>query len=995
MTGQPGIYRSPFFNRLIAGFLFVHLFFIVLAGVSLHKNRQLHEEQATVSVQNLSQLLKSNIADMIGKADVTLRDVVFEAERQLAGDGIDEQALNSYIALHRERVPELDGLRVTNFRGDAAYGTGVVRGALKNLADRDYFQYARDNPKGGIFISKPVFGRVAGKWVFNIARRVNHPDGSFAGVAYAALSIEYILKIFSKIDIGSQGLITLRDADMGIIARYPAATVIGSFIGVKSIAPSMKEHLKAGHAEGTFHDKSAVDNIERRFYFCKISPYPLYVFAARATSDYLVAWRHEVKKMLLLWAGFLLVTLALIWQVYERWRNEKQTEDELRRSRDDLERRVEERTAEVRLVNEKLSEELKERKQAEEALLGSERLLREAQRLARFGSYVYDVVNNCWNSSPELDEIFGIDEEYPRTLQGWGSLVHPDCRGEMADYLRSVAARRQLFQKEYKIVRHSDGEERWVSGVGNLDFDACGNFVRMVGTIQDITERKQLELELTESELRFRTLFETLQEGFALHEIICDADGNPCDYRFLEINGAFETLTGLARNGVIGRTVREVMPEIDSFWIDEYGAVALRGEKKNFEHYSIELGRLYEVYAYSPAKGQFAVVFTDVTERKKRQEEQVRMEKLESLGLLAGGIAHDFNNILTAVIGNISFAESLLDRSHPAYSILSNADLASQRAADLAKQLLTFARGGEPVKTVISVRRLVTDTASIVLSGSNVRCDIDIPDSTHTIDADAGQMSQVISNIIINAKQSMPDGGRLTITAENVSLGADSGEQRVPGDYVRLTISDEGCGISPDNLDKIFDPYFTTKPNGTGLGLASAYSVVKRHGGSISVSSGRGQGATFAIHLPACMEAAAADSAAPVADGQNLQARGKILVMDDEELIRSLVVQLLDHLGFATETCTDGNEAISLYQASFLRGEPFAMVIMDLTIPGGMGGQEAAARIREIDPAACLIVSSGYSNDPIMSNYHDYGFSAVMTKPYRIEELRTVLSGIL
>lgn len=395
-----------------------------------------------------------------------------------------------------------------------------------------------------------------------------------------------------------------------------------------------------------------------------------------------------------------------------------------------------------------------------------------------------------------------------------------------------------------------------------------------------------------------------------------------------------------------------------------------------------------------PGKG-FVRTFTDITRRKELENEQLKMEKLESLGILAGGIAHDFNNIITAIMGNISFAQLFLDVDHKSYKPLVKAEKASIRATELAQQLLTFASGGEPVKKVVSLRHLVNESVSLVLHGSNVRGCVDIPDTIHAVEVDEGQLHQVINNIIINAAQAMPGGGSLAITAQNETLGENNPLSLPPGTYIRMTFTDQGCGIPDADLKRIFDPYFTTKVAGKGLGLASAHSIINRHGGHIGASSVPGKGTTFTIHLPSIGETYSTYQTDTCAQTISDHSGGSILVMDDEAMILDMTAEMLEYLGYRVITCENGEEAIERYRSGMEAGTPFSAVIMDLTIPGAMGGKEAAAQILAIDPQARLIVSSGYSNDPIMSDFETYGFKIAIAKPYTITKLAQLLGAVL
>ena len=385
----------------------------------------------------------------------------------------------------------------------------------------------------------------------------------------------------------------------------------------------------------------------------------------------------------------------------------------------------------------------------------------------------------------------------------------------------------------------------------------------------------------------------------------------------------------------------------------------------------------------------------DITVRKKHEKEQLKIEKLESLGILAGGIAHDFNNILTALMGNISIAKVFIDTAHKSYAPLSEAEKATERACDLAHQLLTFSRGGDPIKKVVSLQHLVHEALSFALHGSNVKGTVEIPDSIHAIEADEGQINQVFQNIIINATQAMPEGGELIITAQNVILEENNTLSIPQGSYVVVSFADQGCGISEDHIKRIFDPYFTTKPSGIGLGLSSVHSIVSRHGGYIKVSSVAGKGTTLTIHLQSIGKKCTKHQENVAVKAITEHKGGSILVMDDDEMIRNVASSMLTHLGYDVTVCANGDEAIELYKTSIESEAPFLMVIMDLTIPGGLGGKQTAEQILSLFPKACLVVSSGYSDDPIMSNYRNFGFKGMISKPYTMLSFEKVLDSLL
>ncbi len=386
------------------------------------------------------------------------------------------------------------------------------------------------------------------------------------------------------------------------------------------------------------------------------------------------------------------------------------------------------------------------------------------------------------------------------------------------------------------------------------------------------------------------------------------------------------------------------------------------------------------------------LVFRDTTERQRMEKELLKMEKLQSLGVLAGGIAHDFNNFLTGIIGNLSLAKMDVQPGHPVGRALGEMEKAALRAKDLTQQLLTFSKGGAPVKQITRIDDLVRETAQFALRGSNVRCEFNIDDDLRSADVDDGQIAQVIHNLMINADQAMPDGGVVSIRGMNILLAPGNPYALDPGNYVQLCIRDQGTGIKRGHLKKVFDPYFTTKQKGSGLGLAVAYSIIARHGGQLTVDSTLGEGTTFSLFLPGSQREQATDNHAP--DGL-IVGSGRILVMDDEEFIRELVSVMLPKVGYDVVLTHDGQAAVNAYKDALEADTPFNAVILDLTVPGGMGGKETLRRLLDVDPNVRAIVSSGYSNDPVMASYADYGFCSAVKKPYLVQEMSQVLNRVI
>ncbi|MBI4793062.1 MAG: PAS domain S-box protein [Deltaproteobacteria bacterium] len=544
-------------------------------------------------------------------------------------------------------------------------------------------------------------------------------------------------------------------------------------------------------------------------------------------------------------------------------------------------------------------------------------------------------------------------------------------------------------------ARRKNGELFWVEVA--LKYTRFNDRQLVISVVRDITDRKKAEEALAAEKERLAVTLRSIGDGV----ITTDTAG-----RVVMLNKVAEELTGWSQEQAAGMALLEVFRIINEktgkTCDNPADKVLSSGNIIDLANHTVLIARdgtqRHIADSGAPIRDPdsriigVVLVFRDVTDKLRYEQEILKVKKLESVAVLAGGIAHDFNNILAAILGNINLARVQVDKDTDAAALLEEAEKASLRARGLTQQLLTFAKGGAPIRQISSIAGIIRESSSFVLRGSNVNCAFDIPEDLWLVDIDEGQMSQVIQNIIINARQAMPQGGTISITCRNrPPPPGDQGQNNQ--DFIEIIISDTGTGIPENYLDRIFDPYFSSKRQGSGLGLAICHSIIRNHDGQIGVTSIPGQGATFTILLPACRKPLY--SVLQEHDAELPAMKARVLVMDDEEIIRSVVESMLKHVDCQVELAETGEEAIARYKAAREAGEPIDVIIMDLTIRGGMGGQETVKKILEIDSGAKVIVSSGYSNDPIMANYRDYGFCAAISKPFQLQDLLRALQKAL
>lgn len=639
-------------------------------------------------------------------------------------------------------------------------------------------------------------------------------------------------------------------------------------------------------------------------------------------------------------------------------------------------------------------QDITERKQAEKALQKSEERLRLAQKAGHVGVFDWDMIADRIVWTEEFQSIYGMAPySSENAFEFWTKIVHPDDLPETRERIvRAVQMQSQEIQSEYRIVR-ANGQVHWIDSRGAISYDASGRPVRMIGTSVDITERKETEQALRESEAKYSTLVEQAQDGVFIHQ----------DNAYQFANRALAEITGYAVQELMEMEPFQLAaPEFVDELVADYSS-RMEGEKepRTFEIRIVrEDGMLRDVettVCTIQYRGRPAVmgVIRDVTERNRIREQLMRTQRIESVALLAGGIAHDFNNLLTGIMGNISLARVQPDIGSRSFEFLNEAERSAIRAKSLTNQLLTFAKGGIPVKKTFYPANLIKEAAEFAVRGSNVRCEFDIPEDLWAIDADEGQFDQVIDNLVINAREAMPEGGKITIRAQNIRIDDEKRPPLKGGKYVRISVQDYGIGIPKEYLERIFDAYFTTKREGRGLGLAVTHSIIEKHNGYIEAESKLGEGTIFYVYMPASEKVIEAE-AKPAEAVSRVPGKGaKILLMDDEDVILRVGKEILGFLGYEVETVRNGNEAIKEYEKAKASEAPFDAVILDLTVPGDIGAQETVKKLLDIDPDVRSIVSSGYSGDPVISEFERFGFHAAISKPYSIEEIKEVLDKVI
>lgn len=620
-----------------------------------------------------------------------------------------------------------------------------------------------------------------------------------------------------------------------------------------------------------------------------------------------------------------------------------------------------------------------------------------AIELAKIGFYSYrfdgtiETIDAVTFNFFELEGIF----KDPESLVGRNIDALFNYTGPKGRLRSEIQKKGRVTGVEYGF-KTLKGKEKW--GIHNsyqhVDKETGKKLIQVC--FYDITERKLAEQALAQEKERLWVTLTSIGDGV----ITTDRNG-----RVTLINKNAEKLTGWTQAEADEKNIDEIFNTVHMETrqkcenpvkkiLETKRVVRLSTAKNLISRHGKERIITDSGAPIFDSKNEFigvVLVFQDVTQNYKIETQLQQSQKMEAIGVLAGGIAHDFNNMLAVIMGNISYAMHDLNKDDELYKILSGVITSSNQAQSLTQQLLTFAKGGEPIKKVSDINSLLKDSAIFSTRGAMTNCNFELSGELFLAEVDQGQFNQVMSNLFINANQAMPNGGTITIRTENTIIDDESDLPLSPGPYIKLGIEDQGVGISRKHLSKIFDPYFTTKQKGSGLGLSTTYSIIKKHGGHITVYSEIERGTIFQIYLPATGKK---DSTPQRQIIQKHEGQGKILIMDDHEPILDMAQKILNHLGYKTVVCMDGLEAVEKYREAYSSDDPFDIVILDLTVPGGMGGVKTVIELLKINPDVKAVVSSGYSNDPIMANCKDYGFCGVLPKPYTTNQMSLLFNTI-
>ncbi len=930
--------------------------------------------RAFEKMDNISAYLEQNEKEWISAAKSEITPFM----RGLLYSDLSERLRTALIGFYENEYgyKVFDEVFLTN-----KYGAIIAFSQMTNDYRCDDEKWWQSAKKDEFYLTNPEYDRHTGKNAISLGVRIDDNDGNFIGILKAVLDIKTIIR---EAEVATKKYDTTRI--MLITDGKKLIYRSNEFVFYEDM--SKKEYLNKMEGKRGFYT-AAEGGKKKLFTYVSLKGYKGF-----EGPNWILVMTHDLDEILkpaillrnrIIFASVFLILLAIII-AYLISRSITKPLIKLAKGAKiigdgNLNHKVEIASRdETGYLGQAFNEMLDKRKKAEENI----RKLSEVVKQSPMYILITDLQGNIEYVNPAVLKITGYTQEEiigknPRILQSGETPL------EVYKKLWDTILSGEVWKGEFKNKK-KDGSLFWEIATISPSKNDNGIITHFVAIKEDITEKKKAEEELIKRTEDLQATFQALPDLF----FRLDEEHNIINYHAGKRSDLYEN-----PEDFINRNMLDILPaEVSDKYKQAFQKVRTTGSDQTVE-YALHLGgteRFFEGRILLRGK-DIIIVIRNITDRRNTEAELQKIQRLESLGLLAGGIAHDFNNILAGIITNIYIVRKYLPEDSKGLSVIETTQKAIIRAKDLTQQLLTFSRGGVPIAKTTSIDRIINESTEFVLAGSNVICKYRIADDLWPSEVDEGQISQVIQNLLINSRDAMPKGGTIQISMDNIERVTDAELPLKEGHYIKIVIQDKGPGISKEHINKIFDPFFTTKEVGGGLGLSVAYSIVKNHNGHISVRSEMGSGAAFTIYLPAS-EKPIEDKGS--GDETDLMGHGKILFMDDEGIIRDSIGQLLELSGYEVEHAEDGKQAIALYKKEMETKRPFDAVILDLTIRGGMGGKETIKKLLEIDPGVKAIVTSGYSNDPVMANFREYGFIDVLVKPFNNpKELILVLRNIL
>jgi two-component system, cell cycle sensor histidine kinase and response regulator CckA len=981
---------AAFLRRLILAALAVNLFVAATSGYALYRSWQEYEKHTRVEAENLTRALEFSLGGIFDKIDLLLKVVKDEAEQELFSGGIKERTLEAFIASQSGRVREVGNLRIDDAEGVIRYGAAPGPNAPASVADRDYFLRLRRDPGAGLFISKPLFGRISQKWIVVIARRLNHPDGSFAGDVHCSIPVDFFQRHFAGFDLGKQGVVTLRGADIGIIARFPEAK--GAGVGNDKISSQFQDLLRQGRRSGTYKTPGIIDSASRIFSYRKVTGYPLYINVGRASSDYLHDWWVDAAKTLALLAVFALVSLMALLGIYRNWKRSYLAQAELGRYRDQLEGLVLERTLELERSNDQLVRKIAENIRTSEALRQSEGKYRLIVETTNEGVLTVDARHTITYLNQRLGEMLGFSER-DMLGQKLDNFIHPD---ELQDHREKMSLRQSGLPQNYeRRLVHRDGQAIWTLIAGTPIYDSHGTFSGSSGMVSDLSGTKLAALELEKS-------------GFIMDhmsEAVCWGDAGG---QLLYVNEAGCRILGYSQEELLSLCLQDLVLSMEpEDWRGKWSELSRGGVVRVERELHAKESFIAVDITYSCLKfngnDYFCAIIRDTTQHKEAEVEKEMLrvqlnqsQKIESLGRLTGGIAHDFNNLLTPIMG---YSELLIMAHADQPELVQQVEQilsAAKKAKNLVQQLLSFSRKQRLDMKVVEVNQVICSFYEILRR--TIREDIEIKlfltPQECAVKADSNQLEQILMNLAVNAQDAIAGKGTLIVETAAVTLDEEYVRQHswsAPGRYLLLVISDTGSGMDHDTMNQIFEPFYTTKDDGsgTGLGLATVYGLVKQHGGSIQVYSEVGIGSSFKIYLPIACERPVQDAPAAPAQVAACFAGRSVLLVEDNDIVRKFVLDTLRARQMEVTEVAHPKLALDIAQ-----GRAFDLLITDVIMPG-MNGPELHQQLIQTQTNLKVLYMSGYTGNTIAQHgILDAGVNFIQ-KPFVLSELNKMLNVVL